>query len=137
MVSFYFSSNFFFLICFLLFLNFQADVQQKFDDRERRRKEVHDRLVQETKKKGFMTPERKKALKVTRVGKLKTSKNFEKLILDSLLQQLLRRKAAEEVKRLQEMKDKARREEISRRVGASKNIASLDECTAVRFSTSK
>ncbi len=61
MVSFYFSSNFFFLICFLLF---QADVQQKFDDRERRRKEVHDRLVQETKKKGFMTPERKKALKV-------------------------------------------------------------------------
>lgn len=42
----------------------QADVQKKFDDRERRRKEVHDRLVMETKKKGFMTPERKKALKV-------------------------------------------------------------------------
>ncbi|XP_017492841.1 PREDICTED: troponin I 2-like, partial [Rhagoletis zephyria] len=87
-----------------------ADVQQKFDDRERRRKEVHDRLVQETKKKGFMTPERKKALK-----------------------QLLRRKAAEEVKRLQEMKDKARREEISRRVGASKNIASLDECALINL----
>ena len=42
----------------------QADVKSKFEDRERRRQEVRESLMAQTKKKGFMTPERKKALKV-------------------------------------------------------------------------
>lgn len=112
----------------------QADVQQKFDDRERRRKEVHDRLVQETKKKGFMTPERKKALKVPLFfGLLKQQKLTSSIFFQQ--QQLLRRKAAEEVKRLQEMKDKARREEISRRIGQMKNMATLDESMCAHIYT--
>jgi len=39
-------------------------MKSKMEDRERRRQEVRASLMANTKKKGFMTPERKKALKV-------------------------------------------------------------------------
>lgn len=57
-----------------------------------------------TKKKGFMTPERKKKLRI-----------------------LLRRKAAEELKRQQEAKANERRRVISERTGSKKNFDSMSE----------
>lgn len=57
-----------------------------------------------TKKKGFMTPERKKALRA-----------------------LLRKKAAEELKRQQEAKANERKRIISERTGSKKNFDSMSE----------
>lgn len=57
-----------------------------------------------TKKKGFMTPERKKKLRI-----------------------LLRRKAAEELKRQQEAKANERRKVISERTGSKKNFDAMSE----------
>lgn len=56
------------------------------------------------KKKGFMTPERKKRLRV-----------------------LLRRKAADEVKRQQEMKEKERMRVISERTGVKHDIDNISD----------
>lgn len=56
------------------------------------------------KKKGFMTPERKKRLRV-----------------------LLRRKAADEVKRQQEMKEKERMRVISERTGVKHDIDDISD----------
>lgn len=60
--------------------------------------------MKSTKKKGFMTPERKKRLRV-----------------------LLRRKAAEEVKRQQEQKEKERLRIITQRTGTPKSTADANE----------
>jgi len=60
------------------------------------------------KKKGFMTPERKKRLR-----------------------QLLRRKAADEVKRQQEQKEKERLKEIIKRTGTAKAIQGVNEATLI------
>lgn len=78
------------------------------EDRERKKAEVRARLEAQasskTKKKGFMTPERKKKLRI-----------------------LLRRKAAEELKRQQEAKANERRRVISERTGSKKNFDSMSE----------
>ncbi|XP_074601849.1 troponin I-like isoform X2 [Brevipalpus obovatus] len=77
------------------------------DEKERRKAEVRARLEAQTRKKrGFMTPERKKRLR-----------------------NLLRRKAAEALKREQERKAEQRRRIIRERTGAPKNIDSSNEAT--------
>ena len=60
--------------------------------------------MKSTKKKGFMTPERKKKLR-----------------------QLLRKKAAEELKREQEMKIIARKRIIEERTGQMPDVKSLED----------
>lgn len=78
------------------------------EERERKKAEVRARLEAQasskTKKKGFMTPERKKKLRI-----------------------LLRKKAAEELKRQQEAKANERRRVIGERTGAKKNFDSMSE----------
>lgn len=78
------------------------------EDRERKKAEVRARLEAQasskTKKKGFMTPERKKKLRI-----------------------LLRRKAAEELKRQQEAKANERRRVIGERTGSKKNFDGMSE----------
>ncbi|KAH7644750.1 troponin I 4 [Dermatophagoides farinae] len=76
---------------------------EKMAEKERKRREIRERLEAQLKssqkKKGFMTPERKKRLR-----------------------QLLRRKAADEVKRQQEQKEKERQRVIGERTGESKSL---------------
>jgi len=89
-----------------------ADVRAKFEDKERRKKELRQRIegeIQKKKKKGFMTPERKKKLKT-----------------------LLRRRAAEEVKRQQEMKEKERMRIIIERTGKPKLINEANEANLIQ-----
>lgn len=78
------------------------------EERERKKAEVRARLEAQasskTKKKGFMTPERKKKLRI-----------------------LLRKKAAEELKRQQETKANERRKVISERTGSKKNFDAMSE----------
>lgn len=78
------------------------------EERERKKAEVRARLEAQasskTKKKGFMTPERKKKLRI-----------------------LLRKKAAEELKRQQEAKANERRKVISERTGSKKNFDAMSE----------
>ncbi|KAJ6215582.1 hypothetical protein RDWZM_010082 [Blomia tropicalis] len=78
------------------------------DEKERKRMEIRERLEAQMKKpatkKGFMTPERKKRLR-----------------------QLLRRKAADEVKRQQEMKEKERQRIISERTGEPTSVSDLSQ----------
>ncbi|KAG9509883.1 hypothetical protein GZH46_01585 [Fragariocoptes setiger] len=77
------------------------------EERERKKAEVRARLEASSKskqKKGFMTPERKKKLRL-----------------------LLRKKAAEELKRQQEVKATERRRVIAERTGPKKNLDDLDE----------
>lgn len=91
---------------------------------DRKRAEVRARLEEASKakkaKKGFMTPERKKKLRV-------------RLILSSLhkldwwFQLLLRKKAAEELKKEQERKAAERRRIIEERCGRPKNIEEANE----------
>lgn len=82
----------------------------RIDERERKKAEVRARLEAASaanktpKKKGFMTPERKKKLRV-----------------------LLRKKAAEELKRQQEAKSAERRKVIAERTGPKKNLDELNE----------
>lgn len=87
------------------------DAKAKFEERERKKLEIRQRLeaqMKSTKKKGFMTPERKKRLR-----------------------QLLRRKAAEEVKRQQEMKEKERLRVIIQRTGNAKPVNDANEATLI------
>lgn len=87
------------------------DAKAKFEERERKKKEIRQRLeaqMKSTKKKGFMTPERKKRLR-----------------------QLLRRKAAEEVKRQQELKDRERQKIIIQRTGTKKPIDGVNEASLI------
>ncbi|CAG2118373.1 unnamed protein product, partial [Medioppia subpectinata] len=75
------------------------------DEKERKRAELRQRLEAEmksAKKKGFMTPERKKKLR-----------------------QLLRKKAAEELKREQELKSIERKRIIEERTGVPKNVKEI------------
>ena len=78
------------------------------EERERKKAEVRARLEaqasKKTSKKGCMTPERKKKLRI-----------------------LLRRKAAEELKRQQEAKANERRRVISERTGTRKNFEAMSE----------
>ncbi|CAG2181465.1 unnamed protein product, partial [Oppiella nova] len=72
------------------------------DEKARKKQEIRERLEAEmksTKKKGFMTPERKKKLR-----------------------QLLRKKAAEELKREQELKSIERKRIIEERAGQPKSV---------------
>ncbi|CAG2111992.1 unnamed protein product, partial [Medioppia subpectinata] len=97
----------------------EKSIKEK-DEKERKRAELRQRLEAEmksAKKKGFMTPERKKKL---RVG------NQEVMLL-SLWQQLLRKKAAEELKREQELKSIERKRIIEERTGVPKNVKEICE----------
>jgi len=83
------------------------DAKAKFEEKERKKREIRQRLeaqMKSTKKKGFMTPERKKRLR-----------------------QLLRRKAADEVKRQQELKEKERMKVIAERAGKPKPTDGANE----------
>jgi len=85
------------------------EAKAKFEEKERKKKEIRQRLeaqMKSTKKKGFMTPERKKRLR-----------------------QLLRRKAADEVKRQQELKEKERQRIIIQRSGTPKSANDANEAT--------
>jgi len=79
----------------------------KMDDRDARRAKVREEMEEKaskSRKKGFMTPERKKKLRL-----------------------LLRKKAAEELKKEQELKAKERRRVIDQRCGQGKSISGLGE----------
>jgi len=85
------------------------EAKAKFEEKERKKKEIRKRLeaqMKSTKKKGFMTPERKKRLR-----------------------QLLRRKAADEVKRQQELKEKERMKVIAQRSGKAKPLNDANEAS--------
>ncbi|KAH9417974.1 troponin I 4-like [Dermatophagoides pteronyssinus] len=86
---------------------------EKMAERERKRLEIRERLEAQLKssqkKKGFMTPERKKRLR-----------------------QLLRRKAADEVKRQQEQKERERQRIITERTGELRPLPDdVDELTEI------
>lgn len=77
------------------------------DDRDARRAKVREEMEEKaskSRKKGFMTPERKKKLRL-----------------------LLRKKAAEELKKEQELKSKERRRVIDQRCGQGKSVSGLGE----------
>jgi len=87
--------------------------QRKLEERERKKAEVRQRLEaaskaakKDTKKGGFMTPERKKKLRV-----------------------LLRAKAAEELKKEQERKAAQRKATIAERCGNQKSLDGANEAT--------
>lgn len=86
----------------------RQDERRHREDRERKKAEVRARLEAQasskTKKKGFMTPERKKKLRL-----------------------LLRRKAAEELKRQHELKAHERRRVIGERTGERRNFDLMTE----------
>jgi len=80
------------------------------DDKARKKQEIRERLEAQMKstqkKKGFMTPERKKRLRV-----------------------LLRKKAADELKKQQEQKAEERRRIILERTGRAKSLEDANEAT--------
>jgi len=89
--------------------------KRKVEEKERKKAEVRKRLEEASKakkapsgKSGFMTPERKKKLRV-----------------------LLRAKAAEELKKEQERKAAKRRETIGSRCGQPKNIEGSNEAALI------
>lgn len=87
--------------------NIKQEERRKREERERKKAEVRARLeaaASKPAKKGFMTGERKKKLRI-----------------------LLRRKAAEELKRQQEAKANERRRVISERTGTKPNFDSMSE----------
>jgi len=89
-----------------------AEARAKFEDKERKKRDIRQRIegeIQKKKKKGFMTPERKKKLKT-----------------------LLRRRAAEEVKRQQELKEKERMRVIIERTGKAKLINEANEANLIQ-----
>lgn len=88
-------------------INNAQEERKKREERERKKAEVRARLEAQTtkpSKKGFMTGERKKKLRL-----------------------LLRKKAAEELKRQQEAKANERRRVISERTGTKKNFDAMGE----------
>jgi len=84
--------------------------KRKAEEKERKKAEVRARLEEAARakkgKKGFMTPDRKKKLRT-----------------------LLRKKAAEELKREQERKAEERRKIISQRAGTKKPVDGANEAT--------
>jgi len=82
-----------------------ADVSKQ-EYRERRRKEVHESLMAQTKKRGFLTPERKKKLR-----------------------KLIREFAMREIQAQMAKKAVERKKIIEQRSGQPKNIANADEST--------
>lgn len=82
--------------------------RERLKEREKKKAEVRARLeaasAKKQKKKGFMTPERKKKLRI-----------------------LLRKKATEELKRQQEARAAERRKVIAERTGPKQNLDDLDE----------
>lgn len=90
--------------------------------------------VKANKKKGFMTPERKKKLRVSKpiqmdyisANQLVSLANNSRSILGTF-QLLLRKKAAEELKRQQEAKAAERRKVIAERTGEKKNTDNMNE----------
>lgn len=106
---------------------------------ERKRAEVRKRMEEASKakkaKKGFMTPERKKKLRVSRlidnqlnsVSNLTSPHTFLSLSLSRTLQLLLRKKAAEELKKEQERKAAERRRIIEERCGSPRNLSDASE----------
>lgn len=95
-------------------------------DIERKRAEVRKRMEEASKakkaKKGFMTPERKKKL---RVSEIDVGDQFS--LIFSELQLLLRKKAAEELKKEQERKAAERRRIIEQRCGKPRDLQSANE----------
>lgn len=80
-------------------------------------------------KKGFMTPERKKKLRVS--SDFNLNFNLNKTNTKKCKSQtLLRQKAAEELKREQERKATERREGIAKRIGTKQNLDGLSQGTA-------
>lgn len=75
-------------------------------------------------KKGFMTPERKKKLRVSYCASIS---NFSVMVLVFPVQLLLRKKAAEELKKEQERKAAERRRIIEERCGKPKLIDEANE----------
>lgn len=100
---------------------------------ERKRAEVRKRMEEASKakkaKKGFMTPERKKKLRVSydECGKWGHRIDFLSLSNFPRKQLLLRKKAAEELKKEQERKAAERRRIIEERCGKPKNIEDANE----------
>lgn len=89
------------------------------DEKAKRKAEVRARLEQAAaakKKRGFMTPARKKKLRVC------SCLIFRILIVRLVVQNLLRKKAAEELKREQERKAEERRKIIRQRTGEPKAL---------------
>lgn len=88
--------------------------REKLSEREKKKAEVRARLeaasAKINKKKGFMTPERKKKLRI-----------------------LLRKKAAEELKRQQEVKAAERRKVIAERTGPKQNLDDLNESQLIEL----
>jgi len=88
--------------------NLSAEEKRKAEDKERKKAEVRARLEEAARakkgKKGFMTPDRKKKLR-----------------------QLLRKKAAEELKLEQERQATERRKIISQRIGNKKSTDGANE----------
>ena len=112
---------------------------------ERRKAEVRARLIEQSqskKKKGFMTPERKKKLRVSAAQKGCVTGGFQmfrrffrqlSISASCLFQLLLRKKAAEELKKEQERKAAERRRVIDQRCGQPKSIDGLGEGTLRRY----
>ncbi|GAB6029544.1 hypothetical protein CHUAL_005293 [Chamberlinius hualienensis] len=92
----------------------EEEDRRKREEKERKKAEVRKRLEEASKakkgKKGFMTPERKKKLRL-----------------------LLRKKAADELKKEQERKAQERRRIINERCGNAKNIEGVNEAVLVRI----
>lgn len=81
-------------------------------------------------KKGFMTPERKKKLRVSFDRKMHKNEKSSLLIEHRsllYLQLLLRKKAAEELKKEQERKAAERRRIIEERCGSPRNLSDASE----------
>lgn len=93
---------------------------------DRKRAEVRARMEEASKakkaKKGFMTPERKKKLRVS------VSQKWDSIMICCIrFQLLLRKKAAEELKKEQERKAAERRRIIEERCGKPKLIDDANE----------
>lgn len=127
-----------FLSIWTLFLPFQKQAKKaKQAEIERKRAEVRKRMEEASKakkaKKGFMTPERKKKLRVSiyRLPHIKNEleKKFQNFFAHFLFieQLLLRKKAAEELKKEQERKAAERRRIIEERCGKPKQLESANE----------
>jgi len=97
--------------------NISEEERRKMEEKERKKAEVRKRLEEASKAKkaggkgkGFMTPERKKKLRV-----------------------MLRKKAAEELKKEQERKADERRKCIAQRVGTAKNLDGANEAALTQI----
>merc|ERR1712064_32917 len=98
---------------FLFLSLYLAKKKIKMDDRDARRAKVREEMEEKaskSRKKGFMTPERKKKLRL-----------------------LLRKKATEELKKEQEMKAAERRKVIDERCGKPKSLEGASEDALVKL----